>query len=196
MENCVYMLVKDVTDVLYVGKAKNLKNRLYCHSHLPKICYEETEKVMYYSFNTEGDMELAERYFISKYKPVYNDRLLKKDISIEIENLDKLKFKEYRHFKKKNIKNSFLRDLEPYIKNNSYETNTTEYGERCYRVGLDFIDELYELSTEGKIYIEYECCEETTKFGKKFDVPNWRIYSTEEDDVYLLHIYCEVRPRF
>ncbi|MCC0686245.1 hypothetical protein [Clostridioides sp. ZZV14-6345] len=155
MENCVYMFVKGFIEVLYVGKAKNLNHRLNNHSHLPNECY------------TEGDMELAERYFISKYKPVYNDKLLKKDITIEIENFNKLKFEEYKGFKKITKKNSFLRDLEPYIKNNSYEMYTTKSGKRCYRVNLDFIEELSELQEEDKIYIEYNCCESMKKIWKR-----------------------------
>ncbi|MCC0728349.1 MULTISPECIES: GIY-YIG nuclease family protein [unclassified Clostridioides] len=196
MENCVYMFVRGLIEVLYVGKAKNLNHRLNNHSHLPNKCYEETEKILYYSFNTEGDMELAERYFISKYKPVYNDRLLKKDITMEIENFNKLKFEEYENFKKITKKNSFLRDLEPYIKNNSYEMYTTKSGKRCYRVSLDFIEELSEMQGDNKINMEYNCCESMKKFGKEFDMPSWSVFSMEENDDYCLHLYCEVRQRF
>lgn len=72
MKNCVYRFLNQEGEIIYIGKAKNLKNRLYNHKHLPKDCYEERATVEYVAFETEDDMDFAERYYIPKYKPKYN----------------------------------------------------------------------------------------------------------------------------
>lgn len=88
MKNCVYRFINDKEEIIYIGKAKDLKNRLKTHTHLPKECYEERNSIEYIEFNTEDDIDLAERYFITKLKPKYNTLLKDKDVTINIEKLD------------------------------------------------------------------------------------------------------------
>ena len=88
MTNCVYRFLNESDEVIYVGKAKNLKSRLGSHTHLPPECYEERRKIEYVMFETEADMDFAERYYISKYKPTFNVAMVERDITINTFELD------------------------------------------------------------------------------------------------------------
>ena len=61
----VVYIVKD-NEIIYIGKAADLKFRIACHVHLSKKCYEEISRIEYTSFDNEYEMDLAERYFIPK----------------------------------------------------------------------------------------------------------------------------------
>ena len=88
MNNCVYRFLNEANEIIYVGKAKNLKNRLGSHTHLPPECYEERCKVEYVTFETEADMDFAERYYIAKYKPTFNVAMAEREITINTFELD------------------------------------------------------------------------------------------------------------
>ena len=105
MKNCIYRLIGNDREILYIGKAGNLKQRLSNHNHLPKGCYEKTKTIEYHSFYTKADMDFAEKYYISKYKPYYND-LLKEDITIEVPELDNVVFELYNQIQNKTRKNN------------------------------------------------------------------------------------------
>lgn len=95
MKNCIYKFINRDNEVIYIGKAKDLKNRLINHKHLPKECYEELAYIMYASFDIEHEMDFAERYYIQKLTPKYNTILSDKPISFECEDLDKKVFEIY-----------------------------------------------------------------------------------------------------
>lgn len=97
--NCVYRFLDEYNKIIYIGKAKNLKNRMNNHSHLNSECYNEVKIIQYTSFESEADMDIAERYYIAKYKPKYNT-LLKKDVSVNIETFDFAEWKVYCKDKK------------------------------------------------------------------------------------------------
>ena len=84
----MYRFLNESGEVIYVGKAKNLKSRLGSHTHLPAECYEERRKIEYVIFETEADMDFAERYYISKYKPTFNVAMVERDITINTFELD------------------------------------------------------------------------------------------------------------
>lgn len=88
MKRCVYRFLNENKEIIYVGKAKILKNRLNGHSHLPDACYEETKVIEYLEFDTNDDMDFAERYYIMKFKPKYNKVLSDKNMNISSLELD------------------------------------------------------------------------------------------------------------
>lgn len=88
MENCVYRFLNINNEIIYIGKAKHLRQRLATHSHLPSECYEECVRIEYVSFETEQDMDYAEKYFIPKFKPKYNVALGEREITFDIPDLD------------------------------------------------------------------------------------------------------------
>lgn len=81
----VYVMLDDKNEIIYIGKAKILKNRVRQYFHSPKNL---TDKVIamvnkindfyYYIVNTEADALVLESNLIKKYKPQYNI-LLKDD---------------------------------------------------------------------------------------------------------------------
>ena len=91
MNNCIYRFKNKENKIIYIGKAKELNKRLNTHTHLPKECYEELEVIEYISLNTMDDTDLAERYFISKYKPKYNEIFKNRNITFNIFFLDRQK---------------------------------------------------------------------------------------------------------
>ena len=92
MNNCIYRFKNKENKIIYIGKAKELNKRLNTHTHLPKECYEELEVIEYISLNTMDDTDLAERYFISKYKPKYNEIFKNRNITFNIFFLDRQKW--------------------------------------------------------------------------------------------------------
>lgn len=121
LDNCIYRFLDKNNEVIYIGKARKLIQRINNHSHLPKSCYEEKCAVEFTSFDTEDEMDIAERYFVPKYKPKYNTMMGNRNIGMslmefdnkewitlekyyEIENIKKLKEIELKKIKKANEK--------------------------------------------------------------------------------------------
>ena len=97
MENCVYRFVNKVNEVIYIGKAKNLKQRLATHTHLPSSCYSECSRIEYLSFDNESDMDYAEKYFIPKFKPKYNVAFGEREITFAIPSFDEAEWLVLKH---------------------------------------------------------------------------------------------------
>lgn len=90
--NCVYRFINNKDQIIYIGKALNLEKRInnrgHKDGHLPKQCYAEIAVIQYVELETKNDMDFAERYYIQKYNPIYNDVNSDKPINIEIRELD------------------------------------------------------------------------------------------------------------
>ena len=95
----IYMFIDKNGKVIYIGRAKNLENRLNSHGHLPKECYKQIESIHYTRFSAEDDLDLAEPYYISKYKPQYNKDFKNKRYSFKIDYLENKKWYKYDTFK-------------------------------------------------------------------------------------------------
>ena len=69
----VYVMYDKDDQVLYVGKTKDMYNRMSQHFG---VCREdwkdEVYKMKVAKFNNEVDMSIAEIYFINKFRPKYN----------------------------------------------------------------------------------------------------------------------------
>ena len=102
MKNCVYRFLNKDNEVIYIGKAKDLESRIKTHEHLPKECYLERYKIEYCTFETEDDMDFAERYFIPKYNPKYNTVLKGKAITFKLPQLDNVNWILYKEYIKEN----------------------------------------------------------------------------------------------
>lgn len=106
MKNCVYRFLNKDNEIIYIGKATDLKQRISGHAHLPKECYEERFKIEYATFSTMDEVDLAERYLISKVKPKYNTEFKSKEMIITIDNFEGLQWLDY------NSKNDTIIDFE------------------------------------------------------------------------------------
>lgn len=94
-KNCVYRFLNQSNEILYIGKASGLRNRLKLHDHLPQSCYNETDRIEFLSFKTKDDMELAEKYFIAKCQPRYNTREKATCYTLSIPVLDEAHWTHY-----------------------------------------------------------------------------------------------------
>ena len=80
----VYIMHSDTDEIIYVGKAKNLKRRVYSYfskEHEPgktRVLVSKIADIRYIVVNSEEDALLLENNLIKKYKPRYNV-LLKDD---------------------------------------------------------------------------------------------------------------------
>lgn len=94
--NCIYRFKNKKGEIIYIGKAEYLPSRMSTHTHLPKECYEQTDKIEYTCFPSKDIMDWAERYYIPKVKPEYNDRMKKRNFNgFSISELDNRKWKVY-----------------------------------------------------------------------------------------------------
>lgn len=80
----VYSIFNSTDEVIYIGKAKNLKNRLFQYTQIltgkNKLMVEIASKVEFYVTETESEALLLEGQLIKKFKPKFNI-LLKDDKS-------------------------------------------------------------------------------------------------------------------
>lgn len=80
-------------EIIYVGQTKqSLSERLKNHKHLPLDCYENTKIVEYLEFQNKIDMDIAEKYFISKFLPLYNTVYINSNMNLIIPDLDNAKW--------------------------------------------------------------------------------------------------------
>lgn len=94
-KNCIYRFINVHGEIIYIGKAKDLKQRLASHNHLTDKCYSERTKIEYAEFKTEHDMDFAERYYIQKINPKYNTILANRNISFSSLELDNVRWFVY-----------------------------------------------------------------------------------------------------
>lgn len=92
IRNCVYRFIDKNNILIYVGKAKDLDNRIcsrgHRSKHLQDECYNEIIIIQYIEFETENDMCFAEKYYIQKYQPKYNSVYINNQITIDVPVLD------------------------------------------------------------------------------------------------------------
>lgn len=73
-------------EVVYVGRSKQLESYLQSYSSSGYLeSYDDVERVEYITFDNEVEMNLAEIYFINKYKPILNQRRIYEGESAPIE---------------------------------------------------------------------------------------------------------------
>lgn len=101
----VYRFIVD-NKVTYVGLTGHLSYRMHGHKfkgHLKQEWYNSVERIEYIELETEVDMNIAEIYFIAKFKPAWNSsRTYDGKLGIAIEELDNLEWKTY-DFSLKNV---------------------------------------------------------------------------------------------
>lgn len=93
--NCIYRFFNIDGEVIYIGQAKDLHKRLSNHTHLPQECYDERVDIDFAVFETADDMDLAERYFIPKYKPKYNKMMKSNTLSVDIDRFEAVQWFKY-----------------------------------------------------------------------------------------------------
>lgn len=71
----IYFLLKN-DEVVYVGKTVNLFERIMTHQ---KQCSKDFDDYVFYKIDNEK-LDICERYFINKLKPIYNNDPLTKKI--------------------------------------------------------------------------------------------------------------------
>lgn len=85
----VYRMIGEDEEVLYVGKAKNIKKRIVAYSHLNKLpvrlqrMVAQIKRMEFIIVESEARALLVENELIKKFKPRYNI-LLKDDKSFLI----------------------------------------------------------------------------------------------------------------
>ena len=123
MENCIYRFLNKDNEIIYIGKAKKLKQRLKAHKHLPKECYKEIASIEFACFESECEIDIAERYLIPKYKPRYNVAMNNKAINLNISEFDNINWINLHEYynklneqKKKKLKYKHKKSIESELK--------------------------------------------------------------------------------
>lgn len=85
---CVYRLLDEEGNILYIGKSSQMKQRIMNHlrgrSNIPNECCSNIKRVEYLEFKTEVDMDIFELYAISYFQPPYNKEGVSKTGIIKI----------------------------------------------------------------------------------------------------------------
>lgn len=72
----VYRFLDENQNVIYIGKTRQLRNRVWQHLHnksnIPYEGIKQVYNIEYIEFETECDMSIVEIYLINYYKPQYN----------------------------------------------------------------------------------------------------------------------------
>jgi len=68
----VYKFTNSLDEIIYIGKAKSMSNRMHGHNHLPRECYDNISKIEYLEVNNPSEGSIYEIYYINKYSPKYN----------------------------------------------------------------------------------------------------------------------------
>ena len=89
----IYKFINKEGVVIYVGQTKNIKERLMSHlrsNFICEECYKNIEIVEYSVVNELYNPLYVERYFITKYTPIYNKKDYMKDFkkNIEFESME------------------------------------------------------------------------------------------------------------
>lgn len=71
----VYRFWNNEDEIIYIGRSKNLSNRLNNHTHLPRECYDSVCKVEYCKLTSDDESAIYERYLINKHSPKHNTML-------------------------------------------------------------------------------------------------------------------------
>lgn len=94
----LYRFLDENDTLLYIGISDNdILTRVKQHTHLPLECYDSVEFIEYCEFDTKCDVELIERYLVSKHKPKFNTVYSNKNITITIPELDDLTYIKMRY---------------------------------------------------------------------------------------------------
>ena len=70
---------------------------MHGHNHLPVKCYKQVAKSEFTRFSSEDDLDLAEPYYIAKWKPEFNQDFKNKNYSFAIEPLETKAWENYKH---------------------------------------------------------------------------------------------------
>ena len=92
MEYCIYRFLDINLNIIYVGKAKNLKQRLSGHRHLSIECYENVAFIEYTQVKDINSIDFIECYYIQRFKPKYNGSFNKNKMIYAIRELDTAKW--------------------------------------------------------------------------------------------------------
>lgn len=139
MKNCVYRFLNKDNEIIYVGKAKNLKQRIHNHfsgyGHLPETCYKNISKVEYIACKSITEMSIKEIYFINKYNPLYNTKDKYEDSDIfSLKIFDENKWTKYNL--KGNIYINKIHKLEKELDNKNNEINKLNVAIKDYYTKL------------------------------------------------------------
>jgi hypothetical protein len=72
LKNAVYRFLNKEGNILYIGKATVLEDRMKNHEHLDEKCYNAIDKIEYIELDNSDEMSIYERYLINIYSPKYN----------------------------------------------------------------------------------------------------------------------------
>lgn len=195
-ERCIYRFKNLEDETLYIGKSNNLKEDLNGSNKIYNDNYGDIFIVEYIEFDSDEDIEFAELYLISKYKPKLNKINSIKSLSLNIKELDEDKWNLYyinnhdelqleinRVYKK--IKTGFDKiNAEDYIQIFYKNLATKQLNEiidvEKYKEITNYKDELYKIK---KVIIDKLNIEKEYKY---IDIPESNIRIKGPKDIDLL----------
>lgn len=85
-------------NIIYVGKAKDLLNRMKGHKHIDKKCYDSVTYIDYIKTCSDAETRVMEEYYINYYKPKYNQASVwEGKINIKVEDQEWKPLSEFNY---------------------------------------------------------------------------------------------------
>lgn len=98
MEFYLYRFLNSSKDIIYIGRTNDIKRRILKehftdNTHLPNICYLETQKVEYVKVVNESEEVAYEAILINEYRPKYNTQFKDEgEFDIQMPDFDWVEF--------------------------------------------------------------------------------------------------------
>lgn len=95
----IYRFLDKDNRVLYIGQTENLKERIKRHKtrQRSETWYDLITTIEFFKTATKPDMDIAEKYLISKIKPIHNIVYVNNDALYNMTELDCVKWTKYNY---------------------------------------------------------------------------------------------------
>lgn len=162
---CVYRFINIENKIIYIGKASKLSKRInsngHNNKHLPEECYSNIVAIEYVQFHHENDMNFAEKYYVQKYQPKYNNIYLNKQITIDVPKLDNKNWITFSY-----DENKLLKQINDFTEKHIIK-HSEQYWYVSMNMELDILDFILYFSLQRNTYINNYLKHET--YMKQYD---------------------------
>lgn len=166
----IYRFKDKDNNIIYIGKAVNIKNRLKNgrhrgEGHLPEHAYDDTVRIEFTRIFDKSKLKEIEKYYITKYNPKYNTQYADYTEPNIIEGLENVQWTMY--WERDMVKYDLERFKKDYFVN--YNINNKEWHSLLLNIDIDLEDYVVATSSSD-VGFKYKCYLAGVSHGGNGDV--------------------------